>query len=663
VTNKLAGDASLYLRQHAENPVDWYPWGDDALTAAVDSDKPILLSVGYSACHWCHVMAHESFENAEIAAKMNAGFVNIKVDREQRPDIDALYMDAVQAMTGRGGWPMTVFLTPTGQPFFAGTYFPPEPRHGMASFPHVLDAVSDAWTNRRDELHAQAGELTRALEEAATITAKPELPDRRLVDHACQALIRNHDRDHGGFGGAPKFPNPLALDVLLRHHVATLDHEALAVVTHTLDHMAAGGIYDHLGGGFARYSVDERWAVPHFEKMLYDNALLVPAYVHGWQLTGSPDYRQVVTETIEYVRRDLRLPGGAFASAEDADSEGEEGRFYVWTDAELSDMLTPAELDLAREWYGVSAGGNFEGSNVLHRPEIGALVRSADVEMLRRKLFAARGSRVRPGLDDKVLAEWNCLMVSALAEAGAVMGEPEWTATAEEVMAFLVEHLVSVDGRWYRSWHVDSGRRHLAYAADYAAAVDAFTRLGEATGKARWHRHAVDTADAMIALFWDDTDGGLFTTGSDGERLLVERKELIDSPTPGANSNAAFALLRVAAIHGRADLAERADIILRLVAGAMGTHPQAFSRLLAAFDVASSGATEIVIAGDRLDLVAAARSRYLPTSVLAFGEPFESPLWQDRTGDQAYVCRNYTCGLPATDASGLLEQLIASSRR
>jgi uncharacterized protein YyaL (SSP411 family) len=659
MTNNLAGDSSLYLRQHAENPVDWHPWSEDALDLAVASDKPILLSVGYSACHWCHVMAHESFEDVEIAATMNAGFINIKVDREQRPDIDALYMDAVQAMTGRGGWPMTVFLTPAGEPFFAGTYFPPEPRHGMASFPQILEAVSDAWVNRRDELLSQADEVTRALERAARISAKPELPDRRLVAQACNKLKGHHDKVNGGFGTAPKFPNPLVLDVLLRHHHATGDGDALEVVTHTLDHMAAGGIYDHLGGGFARYSVDEQWAVPPFEKMLYDNALLVPAYLHALQVTHSPDYRQVVAETIGYVLRDLRLPSGGLGSAEDADSEGEEGRFYVWREDELSELLSADELDCASTWYGVTTSGNFEGSNVLFRPEVGGLVRSSAVEAVRQKLLAVRSERVRPGLDDKVLTEWNCLMVSAMAEAGAVLAEPTWVNAAEEVMEFLVSNLTDADGRWYRSWHIDSGRRHLAYAADYAAAVDAFTRLGEATGKSLWHRSALDTADAMIELFWDDVDGGLLTTGSDGERLLIARKELTDNPTPAANSNAAFALLRVAAIHGRADLAGRADTILRLVSGEMGAQPHAFPRLLAAFDIGAAGMTEIVIAGERPDLVAVARRRYLPNSVLVYGEPFDSPAWHGRTGDQAFVCRNYTCGLPTDNASTLAEQLSA----
>jgi hypothetical protein len=526
----------------------------------------------------------------------------------------------------------------------------------MASFPQLLDAITDAWTNRRDELLGQADRITTALHRAADVHAAPDLPDRSIISVASDALIRAHDPINGGFGTAPKFPSPLTLDVLVRHHLATGDEAPLAVVATTLDHMAAGGIYDHLGGGFSRYSVDERWAVPHFEKMLYDNALLVPAYLHGWQLTGSEHHRQVVAETVEYVLRDLRLPGGGLASAEDADSEGEEGLFYVWTADQLAGALSGEELEQARNWYGVTDEGNFEGTNVLHRPETGQLIRSDGIEAIRQRLFDVRAERIRPGLDDKVLTEWNALMVSALAEAGAAMGESSWVDAAVDLMEFLLANLFN-DGRWHRSWQARSGRRHLAFAADYAALVDAFTRLGEATGAARWHRHAAETADAMLELFWDHGEGGLFTSGVDGETLLVGRKEMTDSPTPSANSNAAFALLRVAAIHGRPDLADRAADILRLVSGQMGAQPQAFARLLAAFDLFTAGTTEIVVAGDRPDLVAAARRRYLPNSVVLWGEPFDSPVWEGRAGDQAFVCRNYTCALPTTDAEVFEAQL------
>jgi uncharacterized protein YyaL (SSP411 family) len=661
LTNRLANESSPYLQQHADNPVDWYPWGPEALGRAEAEDKPILLSVGYSACHWCHVMAHESFEDPAIAAKMNASFINVKVDREERPDIDALYMEAVEAMTGRGGWPMTVVMTPSGQPFFAGTYFPPTARHGMPGFGDLLDAVAEAWTTRRDTLDERAAEVTRALRRHAQRSAVAALPDHRLVAQACHALVRAHDTVNGGFGSAPKFPPPMALDVLFRHHVTHGDNpdgaEALRVAELTLDHMAAGGMYDHLGGGFARYSVDQGWAVPHFEKMLYDNALLVPAYLHGWQLTGHDRHRQVVDETIGYVLRDLRLDGGAFASAEDADSEGEEGRFYVWAEAELAEVLDPDELTLAREWYGVTATGNFEGSNVLHRPVPGELARPEPVEALRAMLFELRARRVRPGLDDKVLTEWNALMISALAEAGAATGEPSWVDAALEAAGFL-ERELRFEGRWYRSWHRVGGRSHLAYAADYAALTDAYTRLGEATGQRRWHEAALTTAESMLDLFWDsDGDGGMLTVGRDAEPLLVDRKDLFDSPVPSANANAAFALRRVAAIWDRPDLTERSEQILRLLGGAMATQPLAHSRFLAAFDLVVGGMSEIVVAGDRPDLLAEIRHRYLPSSVAVHGERFDSPIWAERDDGRAYVCRNYTCGLPATDPETLAAQL------
>jgi len=674
MTNRLAQESSPYLQQHADNPVDWYPWGPEALERAEAKDRPILLSVGYSACHWCHVMAHESFDDPDIAAKMNASFVNVKVDREERPDIDALYMEAVQAMTGRGGWPMTVVMTPGGEPFFAGTYFPPTGRHGMPGFGDLLDAIAAAWRDQREAIDDQATNVTQALRRHATLVPVPDLADASLAGTASENLIRGHDPINGGFGHAPKFPSPMAIDVLFRHHVRSAGSgagvdgadrnqtEALRVGELTLDHMAAGGMYDHLGGGFARYSVDDHWAVPHFEKMLYDNALLVPAYLHGWQLTGHRRHLQVVEETIGYVLRDLRLDEGGFASAEDADSEGEEGRFYIWTEAELATVLDPGELALARDWYGVRAGGNFEGSNVLHRPMVGALHRPAEVEAVRAKLFELRAQRIRPGLDDKVLTEWNALMISAMAEAGAAADRPAWIEAAVDAMAFLEAELYH-DGRWYRSWQRTGGRRHLAYAADYAALTDAYTRLGEATGHRRWHEAALATAETMLDLFWDgetERSGGVLTVGRDAEPLLVDRKDVFDSPAPSANGNAALALRRVAAVWDRPDLIDRATTILRLLGPAMATNPLAHGRFLAAFDLVVGGMSEIVVTGTRPDLMAEIRRRYLPSSVTVHGERFESPLWADRddaTAGRAYVCRNFTCGLPAADVEALAIQL------
>ncbi len=658
MTNRLAEESSPYLQQHADNPVDWYPWGPEALEQAVELDKPILLSVGYSACHWCHVMAHESFENDAIAAKMNRSFINVKVDREERPDIDALYMDAVQAMTGQGGWPMTVIMTPRGEPFFAGTYFPPAPRHGLPGFGDLLDAISLTWLEKKDDLVERGSLVANALRENALLTPGGGELDPDGVERAVARLLDVHDRANGGFGRAPKFPSAMAIDILFRHHLATGDPSALRAAESTLDHMAAGGIFDHLGGGFARYSTDDFWLVPHFEKMLYDNAQLVPAYLHGWQLTGSENYRQVVEETIGYVLRDLRLEGGGFASAEDADTEGEEGRFYVWTEEELDEILSAEELELARTWYGVTTAGNFEdsGANVLFRPDIDKLVRPAAVEALRDKLYKARLLRVRPGVDDKVLTEWNAQMIAALAEAGAVLDEPAWTSAAIDAMEFAETHLL--DGsRWYRSWQHVGGRRHLAYGADYAALVDAYTRLGEATGHSRWHHAALETAEQMLELFWDESTGGLFTSGDDAEELIVQRKDFFDSPIPSANSNAAFALLRVAAIHGRDDLAARSVEIQTLVGREAGENPQAHARMVAALDLAVGSTSEIVVTGDRPDLLAEIRRGYLPNSVLVYGERFDTPLWTDRSGEQAYVCKNYTCNLPTSDPGELQDQL------
>lgn len=657
MVNRLATESSPYLQQHAENPVNWYPWGQGALDLAAEQDKPILLSVGYSACHWCHVMAHESFEDERTAAIMNRSFVNVKVDREERPDIDALYMEAVQALSGQGGWPMTVVMTPSGEPFFAGTYFPPTPRHGLPAFGDMLDAISYAWEHEKEGLVERATQVTSALREWAQVTPGHEALDRDLVSTAVEELLRSFDPVNGGFGSAPKFPSAVIIDVLFRHHIATGDTASLDAAVSTLDHMAAGGIFDHLGGGFARYSTDDRWLVPHFEKMLYDNAQLITAYVHGWQLTGSRSHLRVVDETVTYVLRDLRLDGGGFASAEDADTEGEEGRFYVWTEDELADVLTPDELDAARGWYGVTDGGNFGNrSNVLFRPDVAVWERPKAIEAIREKLFNARLGRERPGVDDKVLTEWNALMIAALAEAGAAAGRTDWVDAAVEAMEFLEAHLLD-DDRWYRSWQQASGRKHRSYSADYAALIDAYTRLGEATGQKRWHLAALRTSEQMLDLFWDTDHSGLFTTGRDGEELLVQRKEFFDSPVPSSNANAAVVLQRVGIIHGRDDIAGRGRELMTLLTSASWENPAAHARMLAAVDLAFGPTSEIVVAGDSPDLLATVRQTYLPNSVILHGERFESPLWNGREDGRAYVCKNYTCALPAADVDELGVQL------
>jgi uncharacterized protein len=658
--NRLAAETSPYLRQHADNPVDWYPWGEEAFAEAQRRDVPVLLSVGYSSCHWCHVMAHESFEDQATAALMNDRFVNVKVDREERPDVDGLYMDAVQALTGHGGWPMTVFLTPAGEVLYGGTYFPVEPRHGLPSFTQLLTAVSDAWRGpERSQLLSQAQRVTDALTRTARLSASAELPGSESLDQAAAVLLGHLDRRHGGFGRAPKFPSSMVLELLLRRFAVRGGQDVLDAVVLSLDHMAAGGIYDHLGGGFARYSTDDRWRVPHFEKMLYDNALLVQLYTHAWQLTGSDRYRQVVDETIGYVRRDLAQPGGGFASAEDADSEGEEGRFYLWTIEQVREVLGPS-ADVAIEWYGMTAAGDLEGANVLHRPGGGELRRPPEVEAVRRALFDARTHRVRPGLDDKVLTEWNALMLGALAEAGAAFGRADWLEAAESCAELLVGSLRRADGRWLRSWQRDGGARHLAYAEDYAALVDAFTRLGEATGRARWYHEALLAADAMVELFWDDEGGGLFTTGADAASLLVRRKSLVDAATPSANGAAALALLRLGALSGRRDLEERAELILGLGVDVVA-QPLAFGRLLAAVDQHVEGPVELVVSGDRPDLVAEVHRRYLPHVVLSWGEPTTSPLWEGRSAGVAYLCRRFVCRRPADTVDELVAQLASAS--
>ncbi len=659
--NRLASESSPYLRQHADNPVDWYPWGDEAFAEARRRNVPVLLSVGYSSCHWCHVMAHESFEDPEIAAVMNDGFVNVKVDREERPDVDAIYMEAVQHMTGHGGWPMTVFLTTDGEPFFGGTYFPPEPRQGMPSFRDVLERLSEAWQTEQDEVAASAERLTSAINRVALLSPGSDLPEAVLLPSAAAELLRHHDDTGGGFGTAPKFPQTMNHEALLRVHHRSGNEDVLHVVTEALDAMASGGIYDHLGGGFCRYSTDAQWIVPHFEKMLYDNALMTRLYLHAWQVTGHARYLQVVDECITYVLHSLRDPLGGFYSAEDADSEGVEGKFYVWTPEQIQMVLGDDAPEFAN-WFGVTAEGNWEGRNILWRPVRGDLQRPASVELSRQRLFQAREMRIRPGLDDKVLTEWNGLMLASLAEAALVTSNHQWLAAAERNGAFLLDHLRRDDGRWLRSWQrgtdtTEARAQHLAYAADLAAVTDAFTRLAEASGRAQWVDAACGAADQLIELFWDDTNGGVFTTGTDADPLITRPKDVTDNAVPSANSAAAQALLRLGALTGRDDFRARAIDIIRLLAPLSERQPSAFGHLLCAVDMVQSGFTEIVIPGEDEDLLDVVRLRYRPNAVLAWGESYDSPLWQGRERGKAYVCRDYTCGLPATDAAELATQL------
>ncbi len=651
--NHLADETSPYLRQHRTNPVDWFPWGDEALQRAQKQDRPVLLSIGYSACHWCHVMAHESFEDEAVAQVMNDRFVNIKVDREERPDVDAIYMEAVQAQTGGGGWPMTVFLTPDGRPFFGGTYFP------KPVFLDLLAQVDTAWRERRTDIERDADRLADAVRSGIRMTGmsrtdsatpSPLSPD--LVVKGVQALRDAFDEQWGGFGRAPKFPQAAMVELALRGG-------ARDVVTTTLDAMASGGIYDHLGGGFARYAVERTWLVPHFEKMLYDNAQLIRLYTHGWQVTGADRYRQVVEETVAYLLRPpMHAPGGGINSAEDADSEGVEGKFYVWS----LDEVRATGGDAAVEWYGVTAEGNWEGTNILWRPVRGDLLRLPEVEAARQRLLAARELRVRPGLDDKVVTEWNAMAVAALAESGAAMGRSDWVAAGVEVAEFLLSQLRRPgDGRWLRAWQGGRPGRHLAYAIDYAWLVEAFTRLAEATGEARWVVAAREVADDLLRLFADPVDGGFFTSGDDAEALIVRSKDSYDGATPSANSVAAVALLRLSALTGEARYGDASAALLTAMAPLLARYPTGFTNFLAAVDMVVSGVTEVAVTGERQDLVEAVTARYLPNVVLAWGQPYPSPLWEGRTGPEAahkaFICRNYTCGAPVTDIDSMLEQL------
>jgi uncharacterized protein YyaL (SSP411 family) len=662
-TNRLAQETSPYLRQHADNPVYWQPWDDEAMARARDEDKPILLSVGYSACHWCHVMAHESFEDPATAAVMNDGFVCIKVDREERPDIDAIYMEAVQAIAGSGGWPMTVFLLPDGRPFFGGTYFPRD------RFVDLMGRVTEAWRTRRAGLEDDATQLAAAIRSGSGLPGSTWAAETKgeldgALDVGVEALVGRFDPEWGGFGGAPKFPQPCMLELLLHAWARTGDDVVLDVVTTSLDAMASGGIYDHLGGGFARYATDRRWLVPHFEKMLYDNALLVRVYLHAWQATGLERYRQVVTETVDYLLSPpVRQAAGGFSSAEDADSEGVEGRYYVWDLDRLEAVGGPEAV----AWYGASSGGNWEGTNVLWRPERADLLRPDAVEQARVRLLADRDTRVRPGLDDKVLTEWNAMAVAALAEAGAVLDRPGWVEAAAATARFLLDNLRNDSGRWLRSWQQDGadptqGRaRHLAYAADHAWLVEAFTRLAEATGRASWITEAQGTADRMLELFWDDEAGGFHTAGSDAEALIARTKDTYDGAVPSANSVAATALLRLSALTGDLTYRDRTHTLLDAMGPALAKAPAAFSAMVAAADLAVAGVTEVAITGDRPDLVAAVRASHHPEVVLAWGERYPSPIWEGRQegegAGQAYVCRDWACRAPVADAAALAAAL------
>jgi uncharacterized protein YyaL (SSP411 family) len=662
--NRLARETSPYLLQHRDNPVDWYPWGAEALQRAREEDRPILLSVGYSACHWCHVMERESFEDPETAAYMNEHFVNVKVDREERPDVDALYMEAVQAISGQGGWPMTVFLDPDGVPFYGGTYFPPDESRGMPSFRMVMEAVLDAFERKREEIRARAAETRGRLGAVGLIEPAAEAPEAAQLEEAVKRLLAAADPVDGGFGGAPKFPSASALELLL-------SRGETEVVERTLDAMLAGGIYDQLGGGFSRYAVDTAWQIPHFEKMLYDNALLARAYLHGWQALGHERYRRVCEETLDWMLGEMRGPEGGFYSALDADSEGEEGKFYVWTPEQVREVLENAGLGASAEavidHFGVTAAGNFEGANILHLPGGPGRFSVAMPEKLdppelraaRKALLEARAERVRPGLDDKRLAAWNALAIAALAEAGAALGRDDYLDAARDGGEFVLGSLRDDDGRLLRTYKDGEGRLN-AYLEDHAFLLEALLTLYESTFEQRWFDEAQALAEIMIARFGDPERGGFFSTSVDHEELIARRKEIGDHPIPSGNSSAAMGLLRLAALTGERGYERQANGIFRLFAGPAAQRPEIFAHFLRALDFHLSPIKEVALVGEGLnELAAVVRARFHPRLVLAGGPAgSDSPaLLRDRPlldgRPTAYVCEHFACKAPVNEPGEL----------
>jgi uncharacterized protein len=685
--NRLASETSPYLLQHAHNPVDWYPWGEEAFERARAEDRPVLLSVGYSACHWCHVMEHESFEDPDTARVMNELYVNVKVDREERPDVDSIYMTAVQTMTGHGGWPMTVFLTPDGAPFYGGTYFPPAPRHGLPSFRQLLEAVHDAYSRRRDEVDRSAEGLRAAVEDSTRLQGHAAELDPSILDDAYRGVAERYDPTHGGFAPAPKFPQPMALEFLLRQHARTGSPRALEMVTHTLRRMARGGMYDQVGGGFHRYSVDGHWLVPHFEKMLYDNALLSRLYLDGFRATRDPELRRVVEEILGYVEREMTSPEGGFYSAQDADSEGVEGKFYVWSAEEMDRVLGSEDGPLLRHFYGVTGPGNFEGHNILHIARNGsdeevlasaaaeAGVATAELEAAlargRQALYQARSQRVWPARDEKVLTSWNAMMFQAYAEAGRVLGREDYVQAAVRNAGFLLAEL-RPDGELKRTWR-DGAARIDAFLEDHALLADALLSLYQATFDPHWVAEARALGDRILARFWDDDDGLFHDSAVGGERLVVRPRDVYDNATPSGNSAAALALLRLATFTGEPRYERVGTRVLRTMGELLRRAPMGFGHLLAALDFHLATPQEVAMVGDPaaedtralLDVV---NERYRPNTILALGRPDQTrevaeliPLLADRgTVDgraTAYVCQRFTCRRPVTEAGQLRAEL------
>ncbi|HEU4712764.1 MAG TPA: thioredoxin domain-containing protein [Pyrinomonadaceae bacterium] len=682
-TNHLIHESSPYLLQHAHNPVDWYPWGEEAFAKARAENKPVLLSIGYSACHWCHVMAHESFEDEEIARLMNENFVNIKVDREERPDLDQIYMSAVQMMTHHGGWPMTVFLTPEGVPFYGGTYFPPQDRYNIPGFPRVLISLAEAYRDRPQDIAETGTSLLAELRRLSQSSGSDNPIEKELLDAAYAGIVRSYDATNGGFGGAPKFPPAMTLEFLLRTYARNGNKDALRMVSHTCRKMAEGGMYDQLGGGFHRYSTDARWLVPHFEKMLYDNALLSRLYLHHFQVTQFAPSRATVEGILDYVLREMTDADGGFYSTQDADSEGHEGKFFVWDVAEIRSALGEPAAALFCDYYDITEGGNFEGKNipnVTRTIEDVAVANRVSVDELRdalargkQILFELREKRIKPDRDEKILTAWNGLMLASFAEAGVVLKRPDYTNAARRNAEFVLTHLLR-DGLLLRTYK-DGVAKFNAYLEDYAFLIEGLVTLYETTGELRWFNEAVALADRMIEEFWDDQNGGFYFTGKSHENLIVRSKDYFDNATPSGNSVAAGVLLRLAILSGNENYRNLAIAVFREAGESARRYPSGFGYLLSAIDFLLSTPKEVVIVGqnetDIEPLLAETWRPYLPNKVVAPSFAGETgattlPLLQDRplTGGRAtaYVCEHYTCKQPVTEPADLAAQLRPEAR-
>jgi uncharacterized protein YyaL (SSP411 family) len=683
MTNRLAQESSPYLLQHQHNPVNWYPWGEEAIAIAKAEDKPILLSIGYSACHWCHVMAHESFEDEETAAMMNRLFVNIKVDREERPDIDAIYMDAVTAMTGQGGWPLTVFLTPDGIPFYGGTYYPPEPRYGMPSFKQLMAAIEDSYEHQRENLIEQGNKLLTHIRQRTLLASRAETLNDTILSRAFEQLIRSFDAKWGGFStSGPKFPQPMGLEFVLRYYQRTNDIRARRILDTTLTRMACGGMYDQLGGGFARYSVDEKWLIPHFEKMLYDNGQLAALYLHAYQAVGNPLYKRVTEETLAYLQREMIDPQGGFFSSQDADSEGEEGKFFVWTVAELDRLLTPEEARIVKAYYAVTPGGNFEGHSVFWIPTEPSVVAAnlnlsermmqERLERAKSKLFAARSERIAPGTDTKVLVSWNSLAISAFAEASRILNQPAYAEVAVRAARFILDTMRTREGKLLRTWKANPGVAKLnAYLEDYAYFIVALTHLYEATFDPMWLREAQSLADIMVDEFSDEK-GGFYDTGRSHEALVVRPKDVLDNAIPCGNSMATLALLRMGAYVDQPAYRDTAERALNLLGQALGEQPQAFGHWLVGLDWFLTPTAEVALVGDPEGVAPFLNTvyrRFLPNKIVvqatddakAAEQGAFLPLLRDRSLRDglptAYLCENFVCQQPVTTVEAFTKQL------